>query len=307
MFWKRYDFILFAVSLGVLVVVGVILLFAGRPQTDAASTLDFTIADHPYRPTGNVFQPDPVRDWIAPVHQSWDPRAVFEVFTPPIIYFNPATDSFTLESPFPAPVSQPDFGLELVAVERALYRLQYEGFAGREGAYVVLLRNEETGLGLRGRTGQRLIEGDCVVVDFSVDRRLIEQDNGSPIIQETVVIVIYDERLQMEVILGPEPRYQSEARAVLRQRGEGGEMFSLVEEETLELEDAHYRVVKIDMEAGSVAVERHGMADESPEVRVLYALPHGASEDHPGSPAPVAPPPPGGEEVPDGLFPFPFS
>ena len=196
--------------------------------------------------------------WERPVSQPWDRNAVFEVFTPPIIYFDPESGRFTLRPPVDIRAGTFGFGLEVVSVRRNLYRLQYEGFAGRAGDYFVLLRNEETGLGVRVRSGERLPELDCVVELVEVDRRFVDREGGTPVMEEAVKVVLFDERIDQQIELSAEPRFDPGGSAVVRivvDDAPGSEV-TLKEGETTEWKDWRFRIVEIDYDAGSVTVEK---------------------------------------------------
>ncbi len=196
--------------------------------------------------------------WTAPRRQSWDERAVFEIFTPPIIYFDQGTESFTLEPPSPLEESESSFGIELSRILRRPYRIQYEGFVGEEENYTILLRDESTGLGLRGRVSDHFEDEGISVVSFEVRPRLhlTEDRERTPTLVEEVKVTIYDERLKEEVELGRERVLGKEPEAVFTETGIKGREISVKEGETFQLNENTYTLRKIDLVKSSATVEK---------------------------------------------------
>lgn len=112
--------------------------------------------------------------WAAPA-VSDDPEAWgFDLFTPPIIYYDPETGRFSVASPeavevTTAPMAQP-FGVRLVRVERQPYRLQLVGYAGTPEDPLGIFANEVSGEGIVARAGHRF--GDLgIALESLVIRR----------------------------------------------------------------------------------------------------------------------------------------
>src|SRR5690606_38539467 len=93
---KHYDKILMGLSLALLL--GVFALAAFRPEPKSITeyvNIPVLRPNNTYEVTPMV-EPDlSVPQWEEPVAQSAGVEWVFDVFTPPVIYFNPQTETFT--------------------------------------------------------------------------------------------------------------------------------------------------------------------------------------------------------------------
>ena len=84
---------------------------------------------------------DRLESWAAPKSQSRGEEWVFDVFTPPVIYYDPISREFAVTPPNLQArddgLSQwTHFDLELLEVRLRPYRLQLVGYAGEPGSYV---------------------------------------------------------------------------------------------------------------------------------------------------------------------------
>jgi hypothetical protein len=164
-------------ALGGLALVGGIafwLLAAGdlppaRPNLPAAGTVA-------------ALEPVPVPE-VEPAEAVWDPARpqdeaglqLYQVFTPPKIYVN-ADGAFDFIPPQEPRPPEP-FGLRLLAVERELYRIQYEGFIEDPedpSNSLILLYNTESGESHRVRKGESVAEAGITILDFTVIREIQE-------------------------------------------------------------------------------------------------------------------------------------
>jgi len=100
--------------------------------------------------------------WTPPVPNA-DPEIWgFDLFTPPVIYYDPTTGRFsvasleTVELP-QVPLVQP-FGVRLLTVERQPYRLQLVGYAGTVDDPLGIFANEISGEGIVARSGHRFAD-----------------------------------------------------------------------------------------------------------------------------------------------------
>jgi len=300
-FFDRFALVIGVVAL--LCAASCYYLFAEhRRAVVPARATGFVEAAAPYRPAGLMSGSERADSWNEPLVQTWDSRAIFEVFTPPIIFYNPRNGHFTLEPPLSRTDADLGFGLELVKVQRELYRLQYEGYAGDEDDYLALLRNEATGAGIRGRVGDRIEEEGFSIVSFDVNRSMVEQKGGTPVMEETVTLVIFDERADADIALGTEPRYNPRAEAVFRLPGAHDEEISLPAGESLEIDGDTFTVLEIDGQHEGVLVEK--TSSRTGRVERERLMPGGAREprEEMGNIEGEAPP----EVDPSDAFPFPF-
>jgi hypothetical protein len=138
--------------------------------------------------------------WEAPQPQDERGFELFDVFTPPKIWFNQNTRRFVFE-PYVAPPEVVPFGVMLVDVDQTLYRLQVEGYLEGETRKpedsTILVRDVNAQRSFRGRPGTRIEEGQFEIVSFRV---IIDQlPDGS--ITRTPTVVIRDLKADQEVTL----------------------------------------------------------------------------------------------------------
>ncbi len=222
-----------------------------------------------YSPTNPEAIPPNEFSWEEPPPQSWDEKAIFEIFSPPKIYYNRDANTFVLDPPLKSSENQKDFGLALVALSRLPYRLQYRGFAGQEGDYHILLRNQETGAYLRVRAGDVLAEEGVSIISFEVDRRMANEPEGSPVLHQTVRLQLFDARLGEKITLGPDIRYRPQNRATFRTTGPNPETFTLETGKTYLAGGMTYLLGEVEFERKSARVQKKNQAAGIPEWRTL--------------------------------------
>lgn len=197
-----------------------------------------------------------VRDWSAPLAQPHGERWIFEVFTPPIIFFDTSVDPpvFTVEPPLPAAAhaAPPPFGLEVLAVERQLYRLQYQGVVGD----LFMLDNLETGTGLNLREGQQSAEAGVTLLSGRVERRMITPDDPdqTPTVVNVATLVLRDDRTGERIELTSlAPRHNPRLQA--RVTAHGREQV-VQDGDRLEGPGATFVIRRIDLDPSRVTVEK---------------------------------------------------
>lgn len=245
------------------------------PEVDRRSRL----VEQPARPTWAL------ADWKAPNSQSWNPKAIFEVFTPPLIYYHKEANTFSLTPPGD---TGKDFGVELVGIERELYRIQLGGFAlgpsSDVGGPIVLLYNEETGQLLRARRGQRFAQAQFALLDFQARKFFKEQPDGSRILFEDISCHIFDERLNEKVALSTTGKRRiRHADAIFRTSVDASRIFKVREGETFEVNGQKFIVRTVDPETQTVEIEKLSGRQEEPLIQVLTLVQTPASAKQPFS------------------------
>ena len=207
--------------------------------------------------------------WPEPPRQSWDAKAIFEIFSPPKVFYNRQANTFVLEPPLNASASAMDFGLELIGFSRRPYRMQYKGFAGQAGNYHILLRNEESGADLRVKVGDILGDEKISVIDFEVDRRLTFRPEDSPLLIESVNLQLFDARLGEKITLSRGPNYNPRHKAVFRTAGQSPETITLLPGQSYLHEGATYALEFVDLEKKSVVMQKMTAISDFSERRTL--------------------------------------
>lgn len=194
--------------------------------------------------------------WLEPEAQSAGREWIFETFTPPIVYFDAVTQRFTVLPPL-APAEEPNFGVELSSIEDQPYRLQYAGHHGVEGAYIVEIRDLESGRYYRGSPGTTFDKGAFAILDFRAERVVVQPKkvNRTPYIERTVRLLVEDFDSDETVELGRDALILSEPVVTLE--GDDGSRSN-----ALRIGDAWntgtnlFRVASVDRESGKARIYR---------------------------------------------------
>jgi hypothetical protein len=195
-------------------------LGSALPAT-AARALQAPLGNNPYTPVvAPTIEATPL-DWQSPPSQSAGGDWIFEVFTPPIIYYNPQTASFSLTPPGrTAEVDRP-FGVTLRAITRPLFRFQYRGHIGEGRRTIIQIEDTHKKSWIDARIGQTDEESGLHVVDFEAIRELrpSEQDDGAPLLFEDVRLSIRLPGSEEVYTLNREPFYEGQPAAVFATSG----------------------------------------------------------------------------------------
>lgn len=225
---------------------------------------------------GGAYSSAPLPDWPAPSRPWSKPRAqssgagwLYELFTPPTIYFHPTARVFTVDAPVTlAEEAERPFGLELLAVKREPFRLQLVGYVGAPGDYVAAFVSEQTSETLLARAGARFAPLGLALKSFEV--RCV--DLAPPSMREVAAVArLHDERSGAEVILDTRaPTLTDTPLALLRGRADPKAKPRVVRlGDTWEQEGATFRVERIQLDPPEVVVAKHVAGLPAPELRVL--------------------------------------
>lgn len=182
--------------------------------------------------------------WVRPQPQSKGKDWVFDVFTPPVLYYNPATREFTVTSPELTNPNAQDpwksFEIELVEVRQRPYRLQLVGYAGEDGNYVAYFEFLNTNELLLAKEGKLLVEAGVKVLSFEVKQMEVEQEGSMPVFEKVGVARLLDYETNEEVYLtNLETKIFSDLEAKVRSV-ENGDVFVVREGSQVELDDSSY-------------------------------------------------------------------
>ena len=187
--------------------------------------------------------PDSVA-WARPENQSRGEDWVFDVFTPPVLYYNPKTREFAVTRPDLS--SAPDydpwkiFEIELVEVRQSPYRLQLVGYAGEDGNYVAYFEFLETEELLLAREGKLLVEAGVKVLSFEVKQMRVEQEGSMPVFVNVGVARLMDYENDQEVhVTNLETKLFSELEATIRSK-ESGSIFVVREGSQIDMDGSTY-------------------------------------------------------------------
>lgn len=171
-----YDKILFLIAL--LILAGsAVYFFAFSHEDSAVRNRDPLLSQAPggkaYAPiAAPVFERKEV-PWPAPQPQSEDGNWLFDVFTPPRIYWDPVAKKLVPE-PWQPPEQAPPFALELVSIEQELFRIQLEAYfaanSGKPEETTVQFYDNEKQSSFRGTAGTTFKEHELSLDAFKTER-----------------------------------------------------------------------------------------------------------------------------------------
>lgn len=164
-----------------------------------------------YKSVGFDVQPPATSVWKEPGPQSGGAEWIYDVFTPPEIYYNATTKQFTVTPPNEKPVVhvEPPFGVRLVQVNEDVFRLQLVGYVGNGETALGTFQNMVTGETLLANAvtnsdtnaGKSLAKLGLTIRGFKVERRVIHMANSMPIYETVATAVVMDEKTGEEVTL----------------------------------------------------------------------------------------------------------
>ncbi|MDQ8204476.1 hypothetical protein [Pelagicoccus sp. SDUM812003] len=166
--------------------------------------------------------------WDAPKSQSRGEEWVFDVFTPPVIYYDPSSREFAVTPPNLR--SNDDglslwtqFDLELLEVRLRPYRLQLVGYAGEPGSYVAYFERVSTSEIVLLREGEENLEIGVRLDSFQEERiETMGEEEETPVTQSIGVARLYDFNDGKQVSLtNKETKMFSDFEAKIRDLGNG--------------------------------------------------------------------------------------
>lgn len=217
--------------------------------------------------------------WPDPPAQSRGHDWVYDVFTPPVIYFNPDTKEFTVTPPvFAAPIvaaTETPFEVELVAVKQEPYRLQLVGYAGNDTDYIAHIEIVETGAVILARAGAVYPEakGNFTLKSFEVRRVTTNTTESMPVVENIGFAVVLDGRTGREVTLTTRERLMlPRLQCVLRTRTSPIEEQTVREGMKVTVDGLDYLVVQLSLNPAYAVVSRRDGKSLTGETQTLYPV-----------------------------------
>lgn len=217
--------------------------------------------------------------WAKAPEQSAGRGWLYELFTPPVIYYNPGARSFAVTPPqYPVADGDGAFGPQLVGVKRGLFRLQLVGYFGSPDNYLLAFESPGSPETMLARVGRRFEALGLTLKSFEVKKVPVEHDEPWPVYDVAGLATLVDERTGAEVVLDTRSRkFTDAAVAVFQPAGAGGKPRELREGESYSDEAASYRVERIQFDPAEVVVSRTVPGLPVPETRAMHpAAPAGS-------------------------------
>lgn len=211
--------------------------------------------------------------WPDPAEGAADDAWVFDVFTPPVIYYDRETGRFSvsppeLAAPLESEILANPFGIELVRVVREPYRLQLVGYSGTEADPLGIFRNNETGAGVVARSGQAFPELGLQIRSLVVRREDSIVPFSMPLREIVAVAELWDEREQRSVELSS-ARAASNAQPVAEIRLQrAGEVRTVQAGNRIETNEGVFEISGVFSEPDSISVVKQ-LPNGSREIMTL--------------------------------------
>ncbi|MBK1876315.1 hypothetical protein [Pelagicoccus mobilis] len=145
-------------------------------------------------------------NWRPAESQSRGDDWLFDVFTPPVIYYDPNSREFAVTPPSIQTVDTGEnlwaaFDVELLEVRQRPYKLQLVGYAGSQGSYIAYFENTETGALVYLKEGQEEPELGVRLTAFQEQQIEIKKEDDTPVVENVGVARIADYASGQEVSL----------------------------------------------------------------------------------------------------------
>lgn len=135
--------------------------------------------------------------WRPAESQSRGDDWVFDVFTPPVIYYDPSSRELAVTPPSMQAVDAGEnqwaaFDIELIEVRQRPYKLQLVGYAGSRGSYIAYFENAETGSLVYLTEGEEEPELGVRLNSFQEQQIEIPREGDTPVVQSVGVARVAD-------------------------------------------------------------------------------------------------------------------
>lgn len=298
-FLQHYDKILLA--LGV-----VVFLAAGALGATRLRKLDEIAARNPvagieparYELTRAVVPSIAMVVWNEAPRQSTGSEWVYDVFTPPVIYYNPQTQQFTVTPPAvtgPVAVAGNDepYDIELIGVRQEPYRIQLVGYVGTADNPIATFEIVDSGETVVGRPGRRFERQEFTLQSFEITRLTTPAGEGMPVVENVARAVVLDERSgREEVLTNRERKMMPRLQATFRVNVYPGETRTVYEGSSIEANGQVYQVTQISMFPPQAVVSRRSRdALGANETRTLSPSSAGGPQSSPTRGSGIVPAP----------------
>ncbi len=208
--------------------------------------------------------------WPKPAAQSQGSGWLYEVFTPPVIYYNTLAKSFTVTLPMNLAEGGAPFGLELLDVKFVPYRLQLVGYFGEPGDFLAAFVSPNQPETWLARSGRRFDQLGLTLKSFDVRKVVVAHTDAWPVHDVAALAVLFDEKTGTEVVLDSRARKLTDTPfAVLRLVADGSAPRTLHEGDTFADDTGSYRIERIQVDPPEVVVARQTPGLPLPETRIL--------------------------------------
>lgn len=268
---KSQEKIFFGVALLALIAAGA-WTFLQQPKLAALRKIStVSTVQSAYAPVGVDASKVETSIWPAAPAQKRGSEWIYDVFTPPEIYYNEATKEFSVTPPTTPVVVKVEipFGLDLVEIKQDVFRLQLVGYVGNAGSYLGTFENAITGETFLAKAGKKIPALGLTVRAFEVKRNLVPAKDSMPIYETVAAAVVVDDKTGDEVTLTNKKRFiKGTPIAVLKATG-SDQLFEQKAGTSFSVGDVHYSVGAVTAEPASVEVTKTVPNSKLPETKTL--------------------------------------
>jgi len=224
-------------------------------------------------------------EWEAPVALSRGRDWLYDLFTPPEIFYNSRTRQFAVSAPLTGgdePAEAP-FGLELVSVRPEPFRLQLIGYVGGAGEARGIFENRRTGEVFLASAGRRVADLALEIKAFTVRAEPVAIAESMSFSQRVATATIHDLRTKGDLTLTQRERhFTGNVFGLVALEGEGAPR-EVLAGDTLKLGAALYHIERIVMDPATIEVTKTA-PDLAAPVRRILSLRFDPTETAPLSP-----------------------
>jgi len=240
------------------------------------------LPNSPFEPDANPPRPPAIELWSTPPPSPAGSEWVYELFTPPTVYFEPRTGLFAVTPPTDQPVAKRPTSLALVGTKREPFRVQFSGYFGEPGRYAVALRNLEKSQAWLVRAGETVGETGLRLKSFEVKHVSADPVLSGAEVEVAAFAVLVDEVSGTDITLDSRAvTLSSEAIAQVKIGDSASTPRDLREGDRLEAGGLGYRVKAVRLEPAEitlVGVRGEGAAGQTLTLR-REATAHGKTAD----------------------------
>lgn len=215
-------------------------------------------------------------EWAEPTPQGNSELELFDIFTPPKIYWNEAESKFIYELPKPI-VPPPPFGLDLISINQELFRIQleayFEGPSGKPEDAIWQFYNSKLGESVRGHIGESF-PAHGFRLDSGEVKRVIEETEGSTTVRQVPTVIITDLDDNRQITLSTGSKLILDGKLTVKMataKPYAPEEFNWkAVGDTFSTDDASFVLKEINFDNQSVTVEKTSPDLKEPETKTLY-------------------------------------
>jgi len=301
---KSQDKILFGAALVLMLASAGWMALQSAKLSALRTSAETSITPSAYAPAGIDAPSVSTSTWPIAPSQPSGAEWIYDVFTPPEIYYDATTKKFSVTPPVVIIDKGPDvvvkpFGVELVSVRQDAFRLQLVGYIGGEGDYRGTFENARSGETVIGRTGTKIPDLGLTIKSFEVKRNKIISVESMPVYETVATAVVVDTATGEETTLNNKHRLiKGTPFATFKALG-ASETMEHKADGKFTVGDATYTVVSVTAEPPSAQVRKEAPDLKEPETKTL-------TPPAPVSPVPDSPVAPEQPAAPATATPFPF-